>query len=79
MEESLVFHYVVTVLILLFCSVLKCMSYIGFPVGNVTKSTIEHGSGVCSCFFSFFGWLVLLSDGSMLVSKQHIHAVSKHV
>lgn len=74
MEESLVFHCVVTVLILLFGSVLKCMSYIGFPVGNVKKSTIEHGWGLFLLFF-----FVLFSDGFMFVSKQHVHAVSKHV
>ena len=39
------------------------------------KSTMEHGLVLCSCFLF---WLVLLSDGFVFVSKQHIHVVSKH-
>lgn len=62
----MVAHSVVTVQSYIAVQFQNHLNYIGLPVGNVKKSTIELGLGVLFLFLFLF----LLSDGFLFVSKQ---------
>lgn len=76
MEYSLVANYVNTVLILECCSVLEASELLRSPCRKREGNTIEQElEGLVPVLFR----LVLVSDGLLIVSKQHIHVVNKHV